>query len=222
MLLGALEPIEGNVLLDGRLVCDWDRRSMARRVGVVTQIEEMPFAITVRELVAMGRYPHLGALQSERAVDREAIDAAMERCDVAQLSTRPLQNLSGGERQRARIARALAQTPDVLVLDEPTTALDIAHEMRVFELLRSLAHEEKKTVVLATHQINLAARYADTLVVMNKGSVTVAGAPEAVLTKSILEEVYQWPLTVHPHVGPGFDTGAPQVAPLSRNSMEQS
>jgi ABC-type cobalamin/Fe3+-siderophores transport system ATPase subunit len=222
VLLGSLAPLNGDVTLDGKAVQQWDRSAFARRVGVVTQIEEMPFAITVRELVSMGRYPHLGALRGERTVDREAIDAAMERCDVAQFSSRPLQTLSGGERQRARIARALAQTPDVLVLDEPTTALDIAHEMRVFELLRSLARDEHRTVIVATHQLNLAGRYADALLLLSQGRMIVHGPPAAVLRADVLEQVYAWPVAVQLHPGPGFDTGAPQVAPLSRNRMEDS
>ena len=222
VLLGSIAPLQGQVTLDGKAVEQWDRAAFARRVGVVTQIEEMPFSITVRELVAMGRYPHLGALRGERAVDREAVTAAMQRCDVAQFSDRPLQTLSGGERQRARIARALAQTPDVLVLDEPTAALDIAHEMRVFELLRSLAHDEHRTVIVATHQLNLAGRYADSLLLLSEGRLIIGGPPSVVMREDVLEQVYAWPVIVHQHPGPGFDTSAPQIAPLSRNTMEAS
>jgi iron complex transport system ATP-binding protein len=216
-LLGSLTPNAGTVYYEGQSVTDWPRIELARRVGAVTQIEEMPFPIRVRDLVATGRYPHLGALRSERAPDRKAIEQAMQRCDVAVLADRSMDSLSGGERQRARIARALAQTPDTLVLDEPTAALDIAHEMAVFELLRSLAHDESKTVVVATHHLNLAARYCDRLLLLDRGTVALTGTPAEVMRREILEPVYDWPVVVHPYDGPGFDHGAPQVAPLSRS-----
>ncbi|MGQ0814949.1 MAG: ABC transporter ATP-binding protein [Gemmatimonadota bacterium] len=219
-LLGAIPPDSGEVSYEGRRIAEWARAELARNVGAVTQLEEMPFPVTVRELVAMGRYPHLGALRGEREADRIAIERAMKRCDVAALGARAMDTLSGGERQRARIARALAQTPNTLVLDEPTAALDIAHEMAVFELLRSLAHDEARTVVVATHHLNLAARYSDALLLLSEGRVAVTGRPSEVMRKDILESVYHWPVSVRQHAGPGFDAGAPQIAPLSRTSME--
>lgn len=209
-LLGAINPDAGDVLFEGAPIAAWSRRDLALRIGVVSQIEEMAFPITVRELVAMGRYPHLGALRSERAEDRIAIDRALDRCDVAGLATRPVTTLSGGERQRARIARALAQDPQTLVLDEPTVALDIAHEMAVFELLRSLTRDDGWTVVVATHHINLAARYADNLLLLDGGRVIRSGPPADVLQHDLLELVYHWPLLIHELLG------APQIAPLSR------
>jgi len=217
-LLGAIEPATGEVLYEQRPVSQWPRLEFARKVGAVTQLEEMPFPITVRDLVAMGRYPHLGALRSERQLDRDAIAHALARCDVTALADRSINTLSGGERQRARIARALAQDPATLVLDEPTAALDIAHEMVVFELLRSLAHDERRTIVVATHHLNLAARYCDRLLLLDRGRVAVIGTATDVLRKDVLETVYDWPVAVQPHAGPGFDTGAPQVAPLSRST----
>ncbi|HUP89182.1 MAG TPA: ABC transporter ATP-binding protein [Longimicrobiales bacterium] len=216
VLLGGLRASSGEVTLDGKNVSEWSRAEFARRVGVVTQIEEMPFTVSVRELVAMGRYPHLRALELEGVEDRRAIATAMQRCDVVQFGDRALQSLSGGERQRARIARALAQTPGILVLDEPTASLDIGHEMRVFELLRSLAHDEGRTVVVATHQLNLAARYADLLLLLNRGRAVAQGTPREVLKRDVLQQVYEWPVAVGEHTGEGFDRGAPQVAPLSQ------
>jgi len=214
-LLGAITPAGGDVLYDGKPVGQWSRRELALRIGAVSQIEEMPFPVTVRELVAMGRYPHLGALRAEGVADRSAIDRAMARCDVEGLAGRAITSLSGGERQRARIARALAQEPHTLVLDEPTVALDIAHEMAVFDLLRSLTREDGWTVVVATHHINLAARYADTLLLLAGGHAAVTGPARVVMRKEILEKIYGWPLMIFEHAGPGFDQGAPQVAPLS-------
>lgn len=219
-LLGGIAPASGHAEYEGRAVSEWARLDFARRIGAVTQVEEMPFPVTVRALVAMGRYPHLGPLQAEREEDRAAILHAMQRCDVAQLATRSMDTLSGGERQRARIARALAQSPETLVLDEPTAALDIAHEMAVFELLRSLVDDERRTVIVATHHINLAARFADALLLLDRGRVAAVGTAAAVMMKETLESVYAWPIALHEHAGSGFDRGAPQVTPLSRTEME--
>ena len=221
-LLGSIVPQQGTVMYADRAVAEWPRAELARRVGAVTQIEEMPFPVSVRELVAMGRYPHLGALRSEGAADREAVERAMQRCDVEHLATRSMDTLSGGERQRARIARALAQTPETLVLDEPTAALDIGHEMAVFELLRSLAQDEGRAIVVATHNLNLAARYADALLLLRHGRIAAAGSAADVVQKDLLETVYGWPVAVHAHAGPGFDSGAPQVSPLSRTSTDRT
>ena len=129
LLLGALRPAAGHVRFLSRNVAEWPRAELARRIGVVTQHEEFPFPITVREMVAMGRYPHLGSLSGEGPNDKAAIAAALDACDVTGLAERDVTTLSGGEFQRARIARALAQEPRALVLDEPTASLDIRHEM---------------------------------------------------------------------------------------------
>lgn len=216
LLLGTLRPSSGSVQLLGRSLETWTRRELARTVGVVPQDEEISFPITVRELVAMGRYPHLGPLEAEGPTDRRAIDAAMERCDVLSLAGRLVQTLSGGERQRARLARALAQEPRILALDEPTRALDVRHEMEILELLRDLV-VDGATVVLVTHNLNLAARYADQLLLLDQGRVSGDGDPETVLERERLEAVYGWPLLVSRHPGPGRDAGATQVTPLARN-----
>lgn len=213
-LLGAISPDAGEVLFEQRPVNEWPRAEFARRVGAVTQIEQAPFPIRVRDLVAMGRYAHLGPIRAERAEDRVAVAHAMRRCDVEQFEGRLFQTLSGGERQRVRIARALAQQAHTLVLDEPTAALDIAHEMAVFELLRSFAHDEGHTVIVATHHINLAARYADTLLLLDRGRAVAAGNPREVVHAAHITQVYQWPVEVHEY------HGAPQVTPLSRTSRD--
>ena len=213
-LLGTLTPRAGEVWLESRPLAGWTRVAMARRVGVVPQGEDAPFPMAVRELVAMGRYPHLGAWRREGDRDRHAIAEAMRLADVEQLAERPLATLSGGERQRARLARALAQEPAALALDEPTVALDIQHEMTIFELLRTLSREGR-TVLLVTHHLNLAARYADRLVLMHRGRVAAAGTPAEVLVRERVEAVYGWPVAIVPHPGPGPDAGAPQVVALS-------
>jgi iron complex transport system ATP-binding protein len=213
VLLGALEPSAGTVSYEGRPVGAWPRPELARRVGVVPQVEELVFPLSVRSLVAMGRYPHLGPWRPEGGADRRAIERALETCDIAELADRPVATLSGGERQRARVARALAQEPDTLVLDEPTASLDVSHEMGIFELLRHLC-DGGVTVLLVTHNLNVAARYADELLLLDRGRPVARGGPEAVLQAATLEPVYRWPLAVTRHPGPGPDTGAPQVAPL--------
>ncbi len=215
LLLGALTPREGTLHYAGRALGAWTRRELARRIGVVSQREEMAFPMTVREMVALGRYPHLGSWRRESDEDRATIERALERCEVADLATRPLTTLSGGELQRTRIARALAQEPRTLVLDEPTASLDVAHEMAIFELLAALTSREGATVVIITHNLNLAARYADTLLLLDRGRAVAEGTPVQVLQRDRLEAVYGWPLHVHPHPGPGADAGAPQVVPVS-------
>ena len=172
------------------------------------------FPLTVRELVAMGRYPHLGRWQTERQADRDAVACAMRRCELTALVDRPMSTLSGGERQRARLARALAQEPSCFALDEPTVALDVRHEMAIFELLRGLA-AGGATVLLVTHNLNLAARYAHRLVLLHRGAVAAAGPPPTVLDPPLLDAVYGWPVRVARLPGPGADQGAPQVIPLS-------
>jgi len=206
LLLGTLRAERGVVSFRGRALDAWARRDIALQIGVVPQGETEPL-FTVREIVAMGRYPHLGPWRRESASDEAAIAGAMDRCDVAQFADRWVSTLSGGERQRVRLARALAQEPAVLVLDEPTTYLDIRHEMTTFELLRALRHEGA-TVLLVTHNINLAARYSDELVLMHHGRVAARGGPEAVLTASRIESVYEWPVSIVAH-----ESGAPQIVP---------
>jgi iron complex transport system ATP-binding protein len=211
LCLGTLTPDSGTVSFEGRALATWTRRDLARRVGVVPQGEVDPL-FRVRDIVAMGRYPHLGPWQRERPEDIAAISQAMDRCDISAFADRWLSSLSGGEQQRVRIARALAQEPDVLVLDEPTTFLDIRHEMTTFELLRHL-RDDGVTVVLATHNLNLAARYADELLLLDRGRLAVRGTPEQVLTADRIREIYEWPVDIVRHA-----TGAPQVDPRAGDS----
>lgn len=217
-LLGVRRVDRGSVTLDGRTLAGWSRRELARRVGAVAQAESMPFPMTVRQLVAMGRYPHLGALQQERAEDRSAIADALERCDATPLAERAVQTLSGGELQRVRIARALAQQPEALLLDEPTASLDIGHEMAVLGLLKGAA-ECGITVIWITHHLELAARFADRLLLLQEGRVAAEGTPTEVMTSENLERVYGWPIEVR--LDP--DTGAPRITAreaLSENASD--
>lgn len=169
---------------------------MARLVGVVPQREEPVFPLRVRQAVMLGRYPHLGPLAAPRQTDVNAVDLAMERCDVTHLGERWIATLSSGEWQRTRVARALAQDPEALVLDEPTANLDIRHEMEVFELAAQLTRDAGMAGVLVTHQVNLAARFSDRVVVMDAGKVIAIGEPSEVLNVETLERVFNWPVAL--------------------------
>ncbi|HEY0996500.1 MAG TPA: ABC transporter ATP-binding protein [Gemmatimonadaceae bacterium] len=209
-LLGRLPLARGEVTLDGTPLDALSRAEVARRVAAVTQREELTFPLPVHEYVALGRYPHMGAWAPAGAADRAAVERAIALADVGALRDRRVDALSGGEWQRVRLARALAQQGRALVLDEPTTFLDIAHEMSVFELLAQLAHGHGLAVLLVSHQLNLVARFADHLVLLQEGQIVAAGTPSDVMQGEILERVYGWPLVVtrDPAVG------APSLVPL--------
>jgi iron complex transport system ATP-binding protein len=210
-LLGVTPPESGEALVDGEPVARWGRRELARAVGAVSQREGTPFPITVRELVAMGRYPHLGPLRPEGPDDREAVEGALEACDARELRNRDVGTLSGGELQRVRIARALAQEPRGLVLDEPTASLDIGHEMAILQLLREQA-DRGITVLLITHHLELAARFADRFLLLDQGKVAAEGVADDVFRPEILEAVYRWPVAV----ARDPDTSLLRITPLAR------
>lgn len=215
ILLGLNKPEAGSVNFKTVPINQWKRSELAKQIGVVAQTEEISFPLSVRDVVGMGRYPHLGPWKRESKHDEDIVSSVMQTCDVFQFADRDINTLSGGEKQRVRIARALAQQPDTLALDEPTAALDIAHEMAAFNLLKNLA-KGGMTVMLITHHINLAARYADSLAVLHNGAVAASGPPAEVLKPQLIQEVWKWPAIITPHPGPGPDTGAPQVVPISK------
>ena len=208
-LLGRVVPEGGRVLVGGVDVRALDARARARAVAVVPQREEPTFPLRVREYVALGRLPHGGRWGGPTAADRAAVADALVAGDVGALADRMTDALSGGEWQRVRLARALAQHADVLVLDEPTTYLDVAHEMAAFELAAAQA-AAGRAVLLVSHQLNLVARFADALVLLHQGRVAAAGSPSEVMDGATLERVYDWPLVVtrDPAVG------APALVPL--------
>ena len=207
-LLGLLPLEAGSVLVDGQPVGTWSRSALARVVGVVGQQEEAVFRLTVAETVMLGRYAHLGPVAAPRDLDHAAVDSALRRCDIVALADRPIDSLSGGEWKRVRIARALAQEPRALVLDEPTASLDIRHEMELFELIRQLVDTGLAGLVI-THHLNLAARFADRIVLLDRGTVVAEGTPAAVLRSDILSRVFDWPVAVTT-----WSDGSPQVVPL--------
>lgn len=207
-LLGLLPLEQGSVLVDGLAVGSWPRRQLARVVGVVGQQEEAVFRLSVAETVMLGRYAHLGPLAAPRPEDRNAVLAALERCDIVSLADRSIDSLSGGEWKRVRIARALAQEPRALVLDEPTASLDVRHEMQLFELIRQLVDGGIAGLVI-THHLNLAARFADRIILLDRGVVVAEGTPSEVMNRDTLSRVFEWPVAVTI-----WSDGSPQVVPL--------
>lgn len=212
MLLGALATQDGEVHVADRPVGGWPRRALARLVGVVTQREEPVFPVRVEQAVLFGRYPHMGPIGAPTERDWSVVERALAACDVTHLRRRWVGTLSGGEWQRVRIARALAQEPRALVLDEPTANLDIRHEMEVFELAVDLVHREGLAGIMVTHHVNLAARMADRLLVMDRGTVRAAGPARETLRREVLEAVFGWPMAVAQW------EGKPQFVPLRRGS----
>ncbi|WP_103061914.1 ABC transporter ATP-binding protein [Actinomyces qiguomingii] len=207
-----LVPDSGQVLLDGEDAARIRPKSFARRVGLLAQSSIAPAGITVHELVARGRYPHQSLLHQWSRQDDEAVTAAMARTHVTDLARRRVASLSGGQRQRVWIALALAQRTDVLLLDEPTTYLDLAHQVDVLELCRELNNELGTTIVAVLHDLNQACRYADRIIAMRAGRILANGAPREVITPQLVAEVFG--LEVHVIRDPLTDT--PLVLPVPR------
>ena len=208
-LLGRVPLTGGAIVVEGTEATHLDRRELARRVAVVSQREEPAFPVSVRDYIALGRHPHTPLWGGADPNAETAIAKAIEEAEVAPFVDRTTDELSGGEWQRVRIARALAQDARALVLDEPTTYLDVAHEMAAFELLDALARRNQ-AILVVSHQLNLIARFAHHVVLLHRGTVAAAGVPTDVMRGDVLEQVYEWPLVVtrDPAVG------APALLPL--------
>lgn len=207
-LMGMLPLEAGRVTLDGRALAQWTRADLAQAIGAVPQREEPMPMLVAEDTVLFGRYARLGALSPVTRADREAVRGALERCDAWELRRRMVDTLSGGEWQRVRLARALAQEPRLLVLDEPTASLDVRHEMELFELVRSLVTGGLGALVI-THHLNLAARYADRILLLHRGMLAAEGTPVEVLRDALLARVFEWPVAVTT-----WCDGSPQVVPL--------
>ena len=208
-LVGRVPLARGTIRIDDVPLDAAARRTVATRVAVVVQREEPAFPLRGREYIALGRYPHLGLWRGPSRHDRAAVDEAIARTGTGRLADRAITELSGGEWQRVRLARAIAQGGEAIVLDEPTTFLDVGHEMAVFELMSRLAREGR-AVLLVSHQLNLVARFADRMVLLHRGRIAADGTPADVMQGAVLERVYEWPLVVtrDPAVG------APALVPL--------
>ena len=206
-----LDPRPGLVLLDGRAIHEQPAKDVARRLGLLPQAPTAPGGLVVEDLVARGRYPHQGLLRQWSSGDQRAVDAAMARARVTDLSQRPVDQLSGGQRQRVWLAMALAQETDLLLLDEPTTYLDIAHQVEVLDLCEDL-HRDGLTVVAVLHDLNLAFRYATHVIVMHEGTVVAEGPPGEVVTAELIGEVFDLPCRIVPDP----ETATPMVVPRRR------
>ena len=191
-----LKPTAGQVLLDGRDIHAYPAKEVARRLGLLPQTSTAPDGITVADLVARGRFPHQKLIRQWSAADEQAVAAAMAATGVTDLSGELVDKLSGGQRQRVWVAMVLAQQTPLLLLDEPTTFLDIAHQIELLELCRRLNREEGNTMVAVLHDLNHACRYADHLIAMKDGAVVAEGDPRAVVTAELVEEVFGLPCRI--------------------------
>ena len=210
-----LKPRSGQVVLDGREVHRTPARQLARTLGLLPQSPVAPEGITVADLVGRGRHPHQGLLSRWSSDDDRAVAEALEATETTALADRSVDELSGGQRQRVWIAMALAQQTDVLLLDEPTTFLDVSHQVEVLDLLTDLNRRRGTTIVMVLHDLNLAARYADHLVALAAGRVHAAGTPGEVLTEDCVRAVFG----LDSRVVADPTTGAPMMLPLGRHHV---
>ena len=196
LLAGLLPTKEGCVHILGRDIDAYSVKALARRMAYVPQSVPVEFPFTVTQIVLMGRAPHLGLLGFEGQTDHEIARHAMATTDVARLADRRLDQLSGGERQRVFIARAICQQPKIILLDEPTAALDLAHQVRLLDLMERLKNDQGVTIVMVSHDLNTAAMYADRLLLLSHGRIASSGTPGEVIRYDLLERVYGCTLLV--------------------------
>lgn len=206
-LNSTITPEEGDVFINGANIKGIKRRELARIMGMVPQEASLVFPFSVLEVVLMGRAPYLGRLSFEGEKDYEMAREAMEMTDTLSFATRSINELSGGERQRVLIARALAQQPQVMLLDESTAYLDIKHQIAFFDLIKTLNQEEGLTVMAVTHDVNLASIFCDRVMLLSKGTVHCMGTPGEVITESNIKEVYETDVLVDANP----QTGLPRV-----------
>jgi iron complex transport system ATP-binding protein len=192
-------PTEGKILLEGKALPSYSRTELARRIAFVPQERETQFPFTVEEIVLMGRTPHAGSRLFESSEDRDIARKVMDLMDISHLADHAIANLSGGERQRTFIARALAQQAPVVLLDEPTAYLDIAHQVEIFRILRSLSTDSGLTMVSVSHDLNLAAMHSDRIAMLQAGTLAALGTPDAVLTADQIRTVFQTEVIVDRH-----------------------
>jgi iron complex transport system ATP-binding protein len=211
-----LKPTEGHVFLNNEEIESLPTKEVAKQLAILPQSPTVPEGLTVEDLVWYGRYPHQGALGGRTKEDERMVKWALEVTGTLELAKRSLTALSGGQRQRVWIAMALAQGTEYLLLDEPTTYLDMAHQLEVLELLKKLNREEKRTIIMVVHDLNHAARYADNLVAIYKGQILTEGSPKDVLNEEMLKKVFG----VKGHIVTDPDTKAPLCIPYELVSEE--
>jgi len=212
VLAGTLTPSAGAISFDGRSLAAWKRRDLARRIALVPQETHAPFDFSVLDIVLMGRFPHLGAFALEGPADLAIAEQALASTGTAAFAHRPFATLSGGEKQRVVIASALAQSPELLLLDEPTASLDLGHQLDVQLLLAALNRDRGVTMILSTHDLNLAAALCRNLILLRGGRVIAQGPTDAVLTPEAVRELYGVDADVQRHAAAGHLT----VTPLAR------
>ncbi|WP_071517675.1 ABC transporter ATP-binding protein [Geitlerinema sp. PCC 9228] len=206
-----LKPTHGVVYLDGNDIRQLPTKGVAKRLGILPQNPSTPAGLTVKELVAQGRYPYQNWLQQWSREDETMVEQAMQTARIQEFAHRPIETLSGGQQQRAWVATVLAQDTDILLLDEPTTYLDIARQIELLDLLRQLNQEQKRTIVMVLHDLNQACRYADFLMAVKDGQLRACGSPQEVMTESIVREVFDLECRIVPD--PVTDT--PMCVPVS-------
>lgn len=207
-----LKPKSGQVYLDGKAIAKLKAKTIAKKMGMLPQSPVAPEGLTVRDLVAMGRYPYQSWLQQWSSEDELQVAEALEITTMTELADRPLDSLSGGQRQRAWIAMVLAQDTDILLLDEPTTFLDLSHQVDLLDLLDELQSSKGKTIVMILHDLNLSCRYADYLVAVQQGKVYATGTPKQVMTEQTVKDVFNLECRIVPD--PLSDT--PMCIPMGR------
>jgi iron complex transport system ATP-binding protein len=209
-----LKPTAGSVLLDGAAIASLPAKQVARTLGLLPQSSTVPDGITVRDLVSRGRFPHQGLLRSWSRADEDAVQTALGATGVSELEGRFVDELSGGQRQRVWLAMVLAQDTELLLLDEPTTYLDIAHQLEVLDLCAQLRDERGRTLVAVLHDLNQAARYATHLIAMKDGAIVAEGHPDEIVTPELVERVFGLSCLVVPDPA----TGTPLVVPRGRGA----
>ncbi|MGW1347166.1 ABC transporter ATP-binding protein [Kribbella sp. NPDC002412] len=209
-----LKPSRGTVLLDGKSIQSIPTREVATKLGLLPQSPTAPEGITVADLVGRGRYPRTRWIRQWTKTDDEAVAAAMTSTDVLSIADRPIDELSGGQRQRVWIAMALAQETDILLLDEPTTFLDLTHQFEVLDLLVDLNKSDERTIVLVLHDLNQACRFGDHLIAMKDGAIVCEGNPSEVITEQVVHDVFGLAVKVIPDPV----AGTPMVVPLGRHT----
>ncbi|MFC5262524.1 ABC transporter ATP-binding protein [Kribbella qitaiheensis] len=209
-----LKPSKGTVLLDGKSIQSIPTRAVALKLGLLPQSPTAPEGITVADLVGRGRYPRQGWIRQWTKGDDEAIADAMTSTDVLEIADRPIDELSGGQRQRVWIAMALAQETDILLLDEPTTFLDLTHQFEVLDLLVDLNKRDERTIVLVLHDLNQACRFGDHLIAMKDGAIVCEGNPSEVVTEQVVQDVFGLAVKVIPDPV----AGTPMVVPIGRHT----
>lgn len=208
LMSGLLQPLGGAISLDGTPLDRFNARQLAKRVAVIPSEQYFEFPFPVAEVVAMGRFPHLGRFDRLRRTDWEKVGQALRVTETLYLKDRPISELSSGERQRVFIARAIAQEPSILMLDEPNAHLDIHHQIAIFQLLQSLTEKQGMTIVLVLHDLTAAAAFCRTLVLLHQGELVKEGTPEEVITADLLRRTYGAEVLVHPSPAGGY----PQVS----------